>query len=455
MRARISDQRQRLTRVRNQDAPPPPQLTLTLRVDASYLLAMLILLTALAMFVATPAAAEFSGAERAELAKLFTARSELAYAMVVTANAVHRASDETSRPTLYRALQSIVEAQHDCFQAQRHLFNAAPDFPPSFAGLPRAQIVARAREFVATCQAKTTLAAQAMLAAASAGTQGEAATAVATQARRLGEEVELATFDTNLAFAGWRNESHPRVIGPHGDYDRSQLHIAGVELNLLEAMKDFIIFYGRVPVASSELQFAVREVLRYAGTALGTINRIWFIDNGQVLGHSDLEAIAADTEAGSGLRPESFFRFLREVELVNVFDHFDSGLAGRPLTSGITEIFALISDQSAQALYAASTTNTIEDLQTSLHMPAGTTSFATADAREGRIREFYQDFAEAWHHLDGLNAAWILFFHEIPAPPEMGVVCGSGTHLKGRTCVADPAPPCTDEVPAAGAGNRG
>lgn len=407
---------------------------------------MLALRVALVLLLAAPAAAEFTAAERTELAKLSAARTELAYAMVVAANAVGKASDEAGRPLRYAALSAIVEAEHDCFQAQRHLFNAAPDFRPRFAALTRPAIVARAMSYIATCRTKTDLAIGAMRTAGDAEDEADA-TELAKQASRLEREAPLSSFDTTLAFADWRNADYPRVIGPHGDYDRSQLHIAGLELKLLEATKDFISFYGRVPVGSEQLRYGVREVLRYAGAALATINRLWFIDNGQVLGFSDRQAIAADTEAGSGLRPESFFRFLRGVELINVFDAFDSGLAGRPLSSGITAIFALISDQSAEALFGATSTNSIADLQTLLRLPNGDTSFENADTPIGRAREFYQDFGEAWHHLDALNAAWILFFHEIPAPPEVGVVCGAGTHLEGTTCVADPVPPCLGEGP--------
>jgi hypothetical protein len=130
----------------------------------------------------------------------------------------------------------------------------------------------------------------------------------------------------------------------------------------------------------------------------------------------DLEILVKDEAAGSGLRPLEFFRLLLQVEYLGsrIYDAVpNQNFSGRKLKEGMPTALHGLNKEVTDCYTSIGAVNPGWFDRQSL--PSGIT--IGEPSPNGRIYAFVVDLSDFWRDLDGALGRWILFIHEITAPP--------------------------------------
>lgn len=202
--------------------------------------------------------------------------------------------------------------------------------------------------------------------------------------------------------------SYPRVVGPHGDSDISEARIEHATQYIQHTMWDAINFWKNTSLSTTE---EVKDFFRNNAEAQEFMFRAWGMD-GELILPDDRAIIEADTAAGSGLRPFDFFRLLLEVEYVFSVWPADN-FAGRPVKIGAPVSIRAYVDAFTRMIQLVAVRNPNELVAQFTGRRGNIGNGGTT----GWASEFYFDMADFWRSMDGIGAGWMVFFHEIPAPP--------------------------------------
>lgn len=465
-------------------------------------------------FAATTAFAQlptqWTPAEKAELQKVGRLRGDLSAARVILADIVRDNSTEANRAAVSAALGEELDAEHECFQAIRHIFNIAPsnggngalpEIQPPFGAATREQLVTAGVNYARTCAARANVAADRMLALTAPPSPTANQLNNIQRIQGAGNQIKLTLSVTNVAnfqalpFTEWRPADYPRIVGPHGDYSTAAKNLAVADFRMLRATRAAAEIYQRDPSwpewnapqdCGGELSaFGFRELLRYGGSYSLLLSRALMIESGAPSA-TDESVILADAAASSGMRPPSFFSVLRVEELnsnpdgTGIFQNF----RGRNLESGANAQFEVILDGHSlmtsgyirymNCLADAGTITqeaALNRARAAFHLPAGPVQFPNIDTMgSGWLRQVELDFAFAWEGSQGYDHYALAFIHALAVPPcgpgthavngicqpdasSGSLSCGTGTHQDGNQCVADPCPTCPPAV-TCGAGTH-
>lgn len=409
---------------------------------------MRIIMGTIAMLLATTVVfAEFTAPEKAELVKLRTARNEQGGATVSLADDFRDFGTEANRPALFTAMLAGVTSEHACHQAIRHLTGAAPSMPPSFTDLTRDGVVQRGRNYVAACETATNAFATALTSLGFVRS--------VSSGNRLMSVVNLETFDQSLAFTDPLPLAYPRVVGPHGDYDKSLAQLQGADLKFLNARKAAILWYGRAPLWPVEAKFGLREVLRYGSDFNGLTSRVLLMHAGVVV-FPESAAIEQDRAAGSGIRSAEFFRLALEAEINSNPDggNVNRSFSGRGMFAGANGLLAVVVASFGSlehgydrglwlATQGATPAVTAEAaasrMMISGYQPGGNVAAFSdiSNLQSGWSQQIADDVAHGWEFSQAFDFWVIDFFFAIPAPP-----CGPGTRPENGQCVPDSPGAC-------------
>lgn len=376
-----------------------------------------------ALLISTTASA-FTDAEKAELVKFHEGR-------LAIANALHRASvllvngrSDTDRTRTYDILRHLHSALRYTKGAHERLLHE-----PGTA-TSRVDEVAEGFNFLANAIAV-------MNAAKEAAEPWQDDEQLAISMVYLDEATAwFNSMDRSLGYLDWRVSAFPRVIGPHGDYENSLNALNGSGHYLQRSLGDAVRFYGTVEVWPTEANEGFQTAIASWAQAHRDHIRTRGLD-AEIILDDDRAVIEADTAASSGLRPFGFFRALLTFEYI--FGHAGEDVltfTGRKVKSGVRS--SLIDIQAGMTLAMNQVMRVNTNAEMAHHMEDGTQTLGT----------FYLDFSDFWSRMDTLGVAWMVFFHEIPAPPPGGpgpcptcppvVTCGTGTVLQGSECVRRP-----------------
>ena len=207
----------------------------------------------------------------------------------------------------------------------------------------------------------------------------------------------LNSVNTMLPYADPLPPDFPRIVGPHGHYDRAQ----GAAILSNEYISEGLFalsVYATAPdyPNTARANAALGLFYEHIGRAFNFWNRVIGV-TARVLLPEDKMAIMGDSEASSHLRPESFFNALYAHELAMTAKDFPN-FHGRPVGRGISASFAIMGQRAAVVI------------DEYLGKPG-------SEATGKKLVEKYNQFSTMWAALDEWSNANLLFFFEIPAPP--------------------------------------
>lgn len=354
--------------------------------------------------------------EKTEVGKLIIHMGELGATYNQIGNGIRDFGSATARPKFFETLQCSVDALWEGHEGMRLLLNE-PD---------RTAAVSQGINRVRACDASSLIYADKLDGLAAFVTaENSAAGTWASGMRNLASRIRNTNLDTfqALAFASPDPDSFPRVVGPHGDSLSAREHIDTMGAHFLRAVALGTALYGNVDVWPQDANLDFRELIRYATAPAQMVPRIWGMDVGIVVHPQDRIAISAAVIAGSGLRGEDFFRLLQEVSLFNGDPHQPPLHSGRLQAGGIVGNFAIGISEFPKALKKIHAVNTPEEIKTwweGISNSLTATPPTLARVKVNFIPGFFIALARAWEAGDLITNSWIMFFHELPAPPPSG-----------------------------------
>ena len=368
----------------------------------------------IALLLAPIVHAEFTAAEKTEIAKLGTHVNTYAAVYSPLADGIRDYGTDNARPHFFNTLVASVDGIWDCHEALRLLLNETADRPAAVsAGVARVQ----------ACDVKSGQFAAALDNVANV-VEAESGVPAAGWARNIRSRANtirntnLDTFNPSLAYTSPDPPSFPRVVGPHGDSASAREHIAKMSEQFLRAVAFGTALYGQVDVWPQNANLDFREFIRYAVTPMKHGVRIWMMDVAIVL-PGDQNAINQDVAAGSGLRGPDFFRLLREVELFNGTPHQPPLFSGRTMAGGIVPNFAIGFAEFPKVIRDITAVNSHAEVRTWWE---GVKNYSATPpvlvrSTSNMIPGFFEVLAHAWEAGDEMTNSWIMFFHEIPPIP--------------------------------------
>ncbi len=370
------------------------------------------------LLLSIPAAAEFSVMEKDEIQKLVLARISHAKAVKRIGEALEEGSTEANRAGYFEALNSWVGGYFTCGFAFGSFINSPVDGKTQ---LDRPARVTKAFSQLENCQAAiadTQEAIDAILDSAP-GKLGSAKNLLASAS------ANLASIDTSLSYLDWEPESFPRIIGPHGEYLYGQQLLMRTHEYFSQTTRDAIVWYAGVELFPTSAKGAFGNMLTQVFNASEAHTRGWALAS-QIILPDDFADILADEEAGSGLRPFSFFIEPLAIEYLYNKDETKVNFAGRRLKKGASTRFFAMGAAFSAAVSHAAVANSGDEVKQWL-LPGGGKTFNNF-SELGRVAEFQADFGDFWKDHDNYAPALQVFFFEIPAPP------GGGPPPPSPTC---------------------
>lgn len=351
----------------------------------------LIIALAAAFFVSA-VHAEYTAIEKVEVVKHQEASIDSNEALSGIAAKFGSDPDFSKAPAYLSVLGKLSDAA-DSAKLSWNWLNAIYEESINFSRLPREEELANAQSKLAQMRDR--------IAAAVDGMQ--ALSGVDSEIAQANNAIALIdSMDWTLPYADPYPASYPRIIGPHGFYAASQAHIQHAREYIQKAFRRMVNGLG-----DSEMTYSA-DVVRLAGRffkfgvqALNAQVRVMGIDV-QAPIPADAGPIAADCQAGSGLRPCSFFPLLRAIEIAFAASG-GTNWHGRSFGSGASQDLRQMNNYVRETLEAVAIVNTLDVVRRQL-------------AGDG-IAGAFNNIGDAWAGMDGYGQDAIMFKFEIPAPP--------------------------------------
>lgn len=227
---------------------------------------------------------------------------------------------------------------------------------------------------------------------------------------------KLAGFDWSLPYADPLPASYPRIIGPHGDYDKAVAllqhafeYVTLIMLRLQDWLNNPNVAWDAAAFSKAALLF------ENVSLSQNRLHRMRALDVFAPM-PEDLAKITHDFQFASGLRPIEFFYLLRAMEIG--FTRTSAPIfSGRSLETGAVLGFFGVTTYLAELHAALIDINTIEVVR---EISPGQGFFLAND-----------NIGDAWSALDDYASSANMFFYVIPAPPGTApeLVAGPGTFI--------------------------
>jgi len=379
------------------------------------------------MLVAVPAAAEFTPAEKVEIAKVINHQTNMGSTFNQLGDGIRDYGTETLRDDFYLTFQTAVDSLWQCHEALRGLFGVDGGTPASGTSA------------VSQCETNSLIFANQLdELAAAVLSENAGASSWASSINALANTVrnnQLGTFNGALAYADPRPADYPAIVGPHGDFDSAQEHLAEMNADFIRAVAVGAAFYGQVQVWPVGANVDFREFIRYAVTPIKNTARIWGMEHNVVL-PSDAAKINGDLAFATSIgvqRGFTFFRALREAEIFNGTPHQPPLFSGRTMQGGSVQNFAIGFAEFPKAWGEVFEVNTHDEILRAFTgvKNLNATASVLVRATSRWIPSWSEVLSAAWEAGDEWHNSLFMFFHPVVN------VCGPGTHAEGGICVPD------------------
>ena len=363
----------------------------------------------LSPLLATPAVAQFTPQENAELTELV--ESGVIVGQVVTSFGTGLRGGSDANYVQWKAVQDKLRiAANDCIEAMTAMGGCGTGPNGPFASAARCVDPVRANYVTLAFDNIDACVTQLVAARAAFVTLSTIVPSQAPAVSKIDQAVaKLSSIDRTLAYEDpWPN-SEPAIIGPHGDVRLAQYsHGVFGGIYFQDVWRGGANLFHEIDAPRSPAMWDRYGLgVEGIGLFLEAHARI-ILASLEVVTAEDRAIWEADMAAGSGLRPFSFFRLLGEIELTGSNYNGPVQLfSGRNQREGMGQHLGVIGRWFGELEKLA------HDAATNLDEVKRLAAHSATWHGSGSIWP-------AWRYLDELIMSYVLFYHGITTPPPGG-----------------------------------